>query len=118
MNKSHFREVLSKYPIQYAKEQVWTRIRYRCIDYLRQSRGLTFLAGPILLTLGWLEGFMAKSLKLILFLCLLCSLNVVPAQQFPLWERLLRHYGGKTDETPVIVSEFRTHEAGTADWLF
>jgi hypothetical protein len=23
------------------------------------------------------------------------------AQDFPLWERLLRHYSGKTDETPV-----------------
>src|SRR5580704_3873492 len=23
------------------------------------------------------------------------------AQQFPLWERLLSHYSGKTDETPV-----------------
>ena len=27
--------------------------------------------------------------------------NIALAQDFPLWERLLRHYSGKTDETPV-----------------
>jgi hypothetical protein len=27
--------------------------------------------------------------------------NIAFAQQFPVWERLLAHYGGKTDETPV-----------------
>jgi hypothetical protein len=27
--------------------------------------------------------------------------SIVLAQGFPLWERLLRHYSGKTDETPV-----------------
>ena len=27
--------------------------------------------------------------------------NGALAQDFPVWERLLRHYGGKTDETPV-----------------
>ena len=42
---------------------------------------------------------MAKSLKMMLLLCLLCSLTAVMAQQFPLWERLLRYYGAKTDDT-------------------
>jgi hypothetical protein len=27
--------------------------------------------------------------------------TITSAQDFPLWERLLRHYSGKTDETPV-----------------
>jgi hypothetical protein len=27
--------------------------------------------------------------------------RISSAQEFPLWERLLSHYGGKTDETPV-----------------
>jgi hypothetical protein len=27
--------------------------------------------------------------------------NIASAQDFPVWERLLRHYSGKTDETPV-----------------
>ena len=27
--------------------------------------------------------------------------NIALAQDFPVWERLLRHYSGKTDETPV-----------------
>jgi hypothetical protein len=44
---------------------------------------------------------MAKSLKMIVLLGLLCSLTAVMAQQFPMWERLLAYYGGKTDETPV-----------------
>jgi hypothetical protein len=41
-----------------------------------------------------------KSFKTVLLLGLLYSLTAVMAQQFPLWERLLR-YGGKTDDTPV-----------------
>ena len=39
---------------------------------------------------------MVKSLKMILLLCLLCSLTALMAQQFPLWERLHRYYGGKS----------------------
>jgi hypothetical protein len=42
-----------------------------------------------------------KSFKMILLPCLLCSLTAMMAQQFPLWERLLRYSGGKTDDTPV-----------------
>jgi hypothetical protein len=30
-----------------------------------------------------------------------CCANIALAQEFPLWERLLHHYSGKTDETPV-----------------
>jgi hypothetical protein len=51
----------------------------------------------------------AKSLKAILLLCLLCSLAAVMAQQFPLWERLLQHYGGKTDDTPVPSMKMGNH---------
>src|SRR5580704_18661052 len=52
---------------------------------------------------------MAKSLKMILLLGLLCSLTFVMAQQFPLWERLLRYYGGKTDDTPVPSMKMGNH---------
>ena len=52
---------------------------------------------------------MAKSLKIIFLLGLLCSLTAVMAQQFPLWERLLRYYGGKTDDTPVPSMKMGDH---------
>jgi hypothetical protein len=40
----------------------------------------------------------------------LCGfLTVAMAQQFPLWEELLRHYGGKTDETPVPSMKMGNH---------
>jgi hypothetical protein len=51
----------------------------------------------------------AKSLKTILLLCLLCSLAEVMAQPFPLWERLLAYYGGKTDDTPVPSMKMGAH---------
>jgi hypothetical protein len=60
----------------------------------------------IIPTLG---GFVVKSLKLILFLCLLCSLSAVMGQQFPLWEQLLRYDGGKTDATPVPSMKMGNH---------
>ena len=44
---------------------------------------------------------MVKRLAVILGLALLGCLAAVRAQQFPLWERLLRFYGGKNDQTPV-----------------
>ena len=52
---------------------------------------------------------MAKSLKMILLLSLLFSLTAVMAQEFPLWERLLRYYGGKTDDTPVPSMKMGSH---------
>jgi hypothetical protein len=52
---------------------------------------------------------MAKSLKMILLLGLLCSLTAVMAQQFPLWEQLLHYYGGKTDDTPVPSMKMGNH---------
>src|SRR5580700_11606067 len=52
---------------------------------------------------------MMKSLKIIAPLCLLAGLAVVMAQQFPLWERLLRYYGGKTDDTPVPSMKMGNH---------
>src|SRR5580658_94179 len=54
-------------------------------------------------------GFVMKSLKIILLLSLLYSLTAVMAQQFPLWERLLRYYGGKTDDTPVPSMKMGDH---------
>jgi hypothetical protein len=50
-----------------------------------------------------------KNLKLILLLFLLCSITVVMAQRFPMWERLLRYYGGKTDDTPVPAMKMGNH---------
>src|SRR5271169_1592124 len=35
--------------------------------------------------------------------------NSVSAQEFPLWERLLSHYSGKTDETPVPSMKMGRH---------
>jgi hypothetical protein len=37
----------------------------------------------------------------LLVLLLTGCAKIAPAQEFPLWERLLRHYSGTTDETPV-----------------
>jgi hypothetical protein len=51
----------------------------------------------------------AKSFKVILLLCLLCSLAAVTARQFPLWERLLHFYGAKTDDTPVPSMKMGNH---------
>lgn len=36
-----------------------------------------------------------------LVVLLTCCAGIAAAQDFPLWERLLRHYSGKTDDTPV-----------------
>jgi hypothetical protein len=54
-------------------------------------------------------GLMAKRLELVLGLGLLCSLSAVTAQQFPLWERLLRYSGGKTDATAVPSMKMGNH---------
>ena len=52
----------------------------------------------------------AKRLRAFLGLGLLGSLTVaVAAQQFPLWEQLLRYYGGKTDQTPVPSMKMGNH---------
>ena len=52
---------------------------------------------------------MTKSLKMVLLLSLFSSPTAVLAQQFPLWERLLRYYGGKTDDTPVPSMKMGNH---------
>ncbi len=52
---------------------------------------------------------MARSLKVVFLLCLLCALTAVMAQQFPLWERLLRYQGGTTDATPVPSMKMGNH---------
>jgi hypothetical protein len=35
--------------------------------------------------------------------------NIAAAQEFPIWERLLSHYSGKTDETPVPSMKMGRH---------
>jgi hypothetical protein len=52
---------------------------------------------------------LTKSLVMILLLCMLCSLTAVMAQQFPLWERLLHYYGGKSDDSPVPSMKMGNH---------
>jgi hypothetical protein len=52
---------------------------------------------------------LTKRFTIIVLLCLLCSLTAVLAQQFPLWERLLVHYGGKSDATPVPSMKMENH---------
>jgi hypothetical protein len=47
--------------------------------------------------------------KMVLLLGLLCSLTAARAQQFPVWERLLRYYGAKTDDTPVPSMKMGNH---------
>src|ERR1700722_12280789 len=42
---------------------------------------------------------MAK--KTLLFVILTVCALTASAQSFPLWEHILKHYSGKTDETPV-----------------
>jgi hypothetical protein len=51
----------------------------------------------------------AKRIVAVLSLGLLGFLTGAIAQQFPLWERLLRYYGGKTDETPVPSMKMGNH---------
>jgi hypothetical protein len=50
---------------------------------------------------------MTKRLKVMV--PLFCFLAAVTAEQFPLWERLLQHYGGKTDDTPVASMKMGNH---------
>jgi hypothetical protein len=54
-------------------------------------------------------GFAVKRLKAVLSLGLLCFLTPLIGQQFPLWEHLLRYYGGKTDQTPVPSMKMGDH---------
>jgi len=42
-------------------------------------------------------------------LVLSACFTVATAQEFPLWEHLLRHYGGKTDATPVPAMKMGDH---------
>jgi hypothetical protein len=52
---------------------------------------------------------MAKRLMAILGLALLGSSAAIMAQQFPMWERLLAFYGGKSDQTPVPSMKMGNH---------
>ncbi len=48
--------------------------------------------------------------KIIMLALVLCGcVAVAMAQEFPLWEQLLSHYGGKTDETPVPSMKMGSH---------
>jgi hypothetical protein len=51
---------------------------------------------------------MMRFIARVLALCGLLA-AVAMAQQFPLWETLLSHYGGKTDETPVPSMKMGNH---------
>jgi len=52
---------------------------------------------------------MAKRLTASLGFLLLISLTPVMAQQFPVWEQLLQHYGAKSDDTPVPSMKMGNH---------
>jgi hypothetical protein len=39
--------------------------------------------------------------KALLVVILIACATIASAQNFPLWERILKHYSGKTDDTPV-----------------
>lgn len=52
---------------------------------------------------------MAKRITLAAGLALFSLWAVVAAQPFPLWERLLRFYGGKSDQTPVPSMKMGNH---------
>jgi hypothetical protein len=56
-----------------------------------------------------LEVSLTKRLNAAVGLVLLYSLTALKAQQFPWWERLLRYYGGKTDQTPVTSMKMGNH---------
>src|ERR1700744_1124113 len=51
----------------------------------------------------------AQRFKMLLLLAVLGTVTVVTAQQFPVWEKLLQHYGGKTDDTPVPSMKMGNH---------
>jgi hypothetical protein len=44
-----------------------------------------------------------------LIVMLIGIFNIAVAQEFPIWERLLSHYSGKTDETPVPSMKMGRH---------
>jgi hypothetical protein len=52
---------------------------------------------------------MKKSAVAVLSLCGCLTVAVATTQQFPLWERFLAHYGGKTDDTPVPSMKMGDH---------
>jgi hypothetical protein len=50
---------------------------------------------------------MVKFLARVVMVC--ASLSVASAQEFPLWEHLLAHYGGESDATPVPSMKMGNH---------
>jgi hypothetical protein len=52
---------------------------------------------------------MTKRLSAVLAFALFGSLVIMRAQQFPWWGRLLQHYGGKNDQTPVSSMKMGNH---------
>src|SRR6202034_56687 len=47
--------------------------------------------------------------NVLLAVMFLGCVNIALAQEFPVWERLLSHYSGKTDETPVPSMKMGRH---------
>jgi hypothetical protein len=53
-------------------------------------------------TLGAFPRFLKRMIQRTLLVVILTACSAIAfAQDFPFWERLLKHYSGKTDETPV-----------------
>ncbi len=52
---------------------------------------------------------MTKRLSAVLVFALFSPLVLMRAQPFPWWERLLQHYGGKDDQTPVPSMKMANH---------
>jgi hypothetical protein len=73
----------------------------------RDLRAIIILRGqPV--TRCYVPCFMLKR-SLPVLLSTICA-TLASAQSFPLWERILKHYGGKTDDTPVpSMLEWMTH---------
>jgi hypothetical protein len=52
---------------------------------------------------------MLRTAVLLVLLLGCVGVGIASAQEFPVWERLLSHYSGKTDETPVPSMKMGTH---------
>ena len=50
-----------------------------------------------------------RTRSLVVIIVVLACLLAAVAQDFPMWERLLHYYGGKTDQTPVPSMKMGNH---------
>ena len=71
-------------------------------DWAASRRRQTTSQDRSVSTLGELLRFLKRMIqKTFLVVILTGCAAIASAQSFPLWERILKHYSGKTDETPV-----------------